>query len=328
MNRFFMAGPWLKVTASNGDDMVSIRSGPGGLHGGNLLTMTSPMNDATTPKPMWLRIAQFPPLRLAAFGAVMFCMLGYSNKFKMDTASNPLLQIAVVIGWSAVGFAVYIGLVRLVERRPVTELALPGMGRELGIGLLVGTGLYTACILILMVMGIYKIDGLNPVSYMLPAIALALSSGIFEELLFRGVLFRIVEEWLGSWISLVVSSLVFGLVHLMNPTATLMGAIFISVEAGILLAAAYMLTRRLWMSMGFHMAWNYTQSGVFSGVVSGGDTDPGLIKPVIDGPAVLTGGAFGVESSVIAFMLCTTTGVILLIMAVRRGHIVPPFWKQ
>lgn len=286
------------------------------------------MNNATTDPPIWLRVAQFPPVRLALFGAVMFYMLGYSNAFRAATAANPLLQIAVVIGWSALGFAVYIGVVRLIERRPVTELALPGMGRELGIGVLLGAGLYTVCIGILMVSGIYTIEGLNPVSYLLPAIALALSSGIFEELLFRGVLFRIVEDWLGSWISLVVSSLVFGLMHLMNPTATLLGAVFISVEAGILLAAAYMLTRRLWMSMGFHIAWNYTQSGIFSGIVSGGDSAPGLIKPVIEGPAVLTGGAFGVESSLLAFLLCTTTGVFLLIMAVRRGHIVPPSWKQ
>ena len=286
------------------------------------------MSDVTINRRMWLRIAQFPPLRLAVFGVVMFYMLGYSNKFIGETAGNPLLQIAVVIGWSAMGFAVYIGLVRLIERRPVTELALPGMGRELGTGILVGAGLYTACILLLMVMGIYKIDGLNPVSYLLPALALPLSSGIFEELLFRGVLFRIVEEWLGSWISLVVSSLVFGLVHLMNPAATVMGAVFISVEAGVLLAAAYMLTRRLWMSMGFHIAWNYTQSGVFSGIVSGGYVEPGLIKPVIDGPTLLTGGGFGVESSVIAFALCTVTGAALLFLATRRGHIVPPFWKR
>lgn len=277
---------------------------------------------------MWLRIAQFPLLRLVVFGTVMFYMLGYSNNFIGETAGNPLLQIAVVIGWAAVGLAVYTALVRLIERRPVTELALPGMGRELGIGLLIGAGLYTACILILMAFGIYKVEGLNPVSYLLPAIALPLSSGIFEELLFRGVLFRIVEEWLGSWISLVVSSLVFGLVHLMNPASTLLGAIFISVEAGILLAAAYMLTRRLWMSMGFHISWNYAQSGIFSGTVSGGYTDPGLVKPIIDGPLLLTGGGFGVESSVIAFLLCTATGVILLIMAARRGRIVPPFWNH
>ena len=298
------------------------------LRGGNLLTMTAGQHDVDRHKPMWLRIAQFPLLRLAVFGTAMFCMLGLSNAFMEATAGNTPLQIAVVIGWAAVGFTVYVGFVRLVERRPAKELALPGMGRDLGIGLLLGAGLYTACTVILMVMGSYRIDGLNPASYLLPAIPLALSSGVFEELLFRGVLFRIVEEWLGSWVSLVVSSLVFGLVHLMNPNATLLGAIFISAEAGILLAAAYMLTRRLWMSMGFHAAWNYTQEGVFSGIVSGNDANPGLIKPVIDGPELLTGGDFGIESSLIAFLVCTTTGVVLLIMAVRRGHVVPPFWKQ
>jgi membrane protease YdiL (CAAX protease family) len=285
------------------------------------------MHDVNIQKSMWLRILQYPPVRLAVFGVIMFYMLGYSNNFMGQAAANPLVQIAVVAGWSAVGFAVYSWLVRLVERRPVTELALPGMGKELGIGLLIGFGLYAASVLVLMMMGIYKIVGFNPASFLLLSVAMALTSAVFEELLFRGVLFRIVEEWLGSWISLVVSSLVFGFVHLMNPEATLTGAIFISVEAGILLAAAFMLTRRLWMSMGFHFAWNFTQSGIFSGVVSGSESAPGLIKPVIDGPALLTGGQFGLEASVIAALFCTTTGVILVIMAVRRGHVVQPFWR-
>jgi hypothetical protein len=141
-------------------------------------------------------------------------------------------------------------------------------------------------------------------------------------------LLRVVEEWLGSWVSLAVSSLVFGFLHLNNPTATVLGAVFISVEAGLLLAAAYMLTRRLWMSIGFHMAWNYTQSGVFSGIVSGGDSDPGLVKPTIDGPLLLTGGTFGLEASLTAFVLCTATGVFLLVRAIRRGHLVRPFGRK
>lgn len=114
----------------------------------------------------------------------------------------------------------------------MSELALPGMGRELGLGLLLGVGLYATCELILMALGIYRITGLNAVSYMVPAIAMALSSGVFEELLFRGVLYRSVETWFGSWAALVVSSLVFGLTHLINPEATLEGALFIAVEAG------------------------------------------------------------------------------------------------
>jgi hypothetical protein len=76
--------------------------------------------------------------------------------------------------------------------------------------------------------------------------------------------------------------------------------------------------------MGFHISWNYTQSGIFSGVVSGGDSAPGLIRATIQGPDLLTGGAFGLESSLIAFVLCTTTGVLLLHMAMKRGHVVQP----
>jgi membrane protease YdiL (CAAX protease family) len=179
-----------------------------------------------------------------------------------------------------------------------------------------------------MALGIYRIDGLNPLSYLIPAIAMALSSSVFEELLFRGVFFGSVEAWFGSWAALVVSSLVFGLTHLINPQGTIEGALFIAVEAGILLGAAFMLTRRLWLSIGFHMAWNYTQSAIFSGIVSGNDAAPGLIRSTVKGPDFLTGGSFGVESSVLALTLCTMTGIVMLVLAARRRKVVPPIWKR
>ena len=277
---------------------------------------------------LWLRILQFPLVRLLLLGGPLFFLLATNGGFMETFAATPWIAIAVTIAMAALGFAYYAAFVRLIERRPVSEFALPQMPRELGIGVLVGAGLYTCCVLVLMVLGVYRIEGLNPISFMIPAVAMALSSGVFEELVFRGALFRIVEEWLGSWISLVVSSFVFGFVHLLNPAATLTGALFISVEAGLLLAAAYMVTRRLWMSMAFHMSWNYTQSAVFSGIVSGGVSEPGLIKPIIQGPDFLTGGSFGLEASMVAFVFCTGAGIVLLIMAVRRGNIVPPSWKR
>lgn len=126
----------------------------------------------------------------------------------------------------------------------------------------------------------------------------------------------------------MISSLVFGLTHLINPQGTLEGALFIAVEAGVLLAAAFMLTRRLWLSIGFHIAWNYTQSAIFSGIVSGNDAAQGLIRSTVSGPDLLTGGSFGVESSVIALFLCTATGVVMLVMAVKQGKIVSPIWRR
>jgi uncharacterized protein len=286
------------------------------------------MNEPTPITSWLLRILQFPPVKLLLLGGMLFYCIGFSNLFMSENKGATLPSTIAAVAMIALAMAIYFGFARWVERREVSELALPEMAKEMGIGILIGSGLYTGCMLILWVMGIFRIDGFNPASFLVPAIASALSSGFLEELLFRGALFRIVEEWLGSWISIVVSSAVFGLVHLANPDATLTGAIFISVEAGLLLAAAYMVTRRLWMSIGFHVSWNYTQSAIFGGIVSGGIAEPGFIKPILDGPELLTGGQFGLEASLTAFLLCTTSGVILLVMAVRRGNVVHPFWKK
>lgn len=286
------------------------------------------MEHATPVEPLWLRILQFPLTRIVVLGGIIFSMMGFNNGFLEKFKGSPLPSIAITIGMGLLAMAIYVAYGKLIERREVRELSLPGMGREWATGAAIGAGLYAACALILIGLGMYRIEGLNPWTFLIPAIAAALSAGIFEELFFRGVLFRSIEDMAGSWIALGVSSLVFGLAHLANPAGTLQGAIYISIEAGLLLAAAYLLTRRLWLSMGFHMAWNYTQSAVFSGIVSGGITDPGLLRDTIEGPEFLTGGSFGMEESIFALLLCTTAGVILLRIAMRRGHILPPPWRR
>jgi len=277
---------------------------------------------------LFLRILRFPLIRLLLLGAILLYLYLSGHLFRAAYAKGPLPDLVVVMWMVALTLAVYVGFVQVVERRPASEVSLPGMGRELGIGLLLGAGLYTVCVLILMVLGIYRIDGFNSWQIPLGLLWLGLSSGFFEEMLFRGVLFRISEEVFGSWVALVVSSLAFGLIHLNNPGGTLQGVLFIAIEAGVLLAAAYLLTGHLWLSMGFHMAWNYTQAAILPIHVSGGGTAHGLVKAAIKGPDLLTGGVFGMESSLVAFVLLTTTGTILLVLAVRRGRIVPPSWKR
>ena len=279
-------------------------------------------------QPLWLRILQFPLTRIIILGPLLFAFMAWAQTQLNDFHDSPLVNAAIqiVLGLAAIG--VYVAWGKFIERREVTELSTPGLGREWGIGALYGAGLYTASAVVLMLLGIYKVEGFNPLLFLLPELAMAIKSGVFEELIFRGVLFRSVEAMFGSWVGIIVSSLAFGLLHLMNPGATLGGAIYICIEAGLLLSAAYLVTRRLWICMGFHMAWNYFQSAVFSGVVSGAVSDPGLFKASIEGPELLTGGAFGMEHSVIALVFCTTAGVMLLRIAIRRGHLMPPMWKR
>jgi hypothetical protein len=97
------------------------------------------------------------------------------------------------------------------------------------------------------------------------------------------------------------------------------------IEAGILLAAAYAYTGRLWLPIGIHIAWNFTQGGIF-GVEVSGNTSEGLLQGKLSGPLWLSGGAFGAEGSVIAVCICLAMGIFLLWRTVKSGRIRQPFW--
>lgn len=277
---------------------------------------------------LWLRILHFAPTRMALiyYALTYLYLSGYF--YRTSFTHGPLQALGASVMSGAMMLIVYAGLVVYIERRTVGEVALRPMARELGLGLLCGFGLYSVCILILMGLGNYRIDGLREWHILLTGMATALATGVFEELLFRGGVFRLAEEWFGSWAALVISSLVFGFVHLNNEEATMQGVVSISIWAGILLAATYLLTRRLWLGIGLHAAWNYTQGTVYSGIVSGNAPSEGLVLSTLQGPDWLTGGSFGVEASVIALTVCSAAGVAVLVKAVRLGHMQPPSWKR
>jgi membrane protease YdiL (CAAX protease family) len=214
------------------------------------------------------------------------------------TKAGALLLTAVVL-------SAYAAYVRVVEKRAVTELSGPRAMRELGAGLLLGALLLSLTMGVLATLGVYRITGYNgwaAAFATVPGFVLALA---LEEVVFRGIIFRILNDWLGSWIALVLSAALFGALHLLNPGTTILNAASVMMEAGILLAAAYLLTRRLWLCMGIHFAWNFTQGGIFSAAVSGGATQ-GLLQAKLVGAASLSGGAFGAEASVVALLICMT----------------------
>lgn len=285
------------------------------------------MDDRTEPARPWiLRVLAFPPVLLGLLYLVLTYLYLSGYFFRVSFTHGPVQGLAASAMSCAMMLALYAGIGVAIERRTVADLAVARMVPDLVVGLLSGFALYSACILVLMALGIYRAEGLNDWAILLPGMAAPLATGVFEELLFRGGVFRLAERWFGTWIALAVSSVVFGFVHLENDAATMQGILSISLWAGILLAATYILTGRLWLGIGLHAAWNYTQGTVYSGIVSGGGAPPGLVRSTMEGSVWLTGGTFGVEASVVALLLCTGVGVALLVGAVRRGRIVPPMW--
>lgn len=158
------------------------------------------------------------------------------------------------------------------------------------------------------------------------ALALAVGAAYVEELLFRGIIYRMMEELTGTWIALFFSAALFGAMHAANPSATLWASVAVALEAGVLLAVLFIWTRRLWVPIGLHLGWNLAQGGVFGFNVSGQGRQ-GMLQATLEGPAWLTGGAFGLEASVVAVAICTGVAAFLLYRAYRQRRTMAPMWS-
>jgi len=268
------------------------------------------------------------PIVTLPIAAAFMAMASYIGTTLAGAVGAERSGTGAIIGAGIVALAfviAYATFTRLIERRPVNEFGLRGWYLELGAGLLIGAALMAAVVAVMAAGGAYRIIGTRPFEAVYPAIGIAIVSGVTEEIMLRGLFFRIVEQWLGSWIALILSAALFGALHLGNPDATLLAGAAIAIEAGVMLAALFMVTRRLWAVIGLHAAWNFTQGGIFGISVSGFEMD-GLLRPAIAGPEWLTGGEFGAEASLPAVIVCTGFGVATLLVARRRGCFVKPFW--
>ncbi|MFJ2089677.1 lysostaphin resistance A-like protein [Streptomyces sp. NPDC087901] len=236
---------------------------------------------------------------------------------------NPWLTLILGLLTAVLAVPVYRWVVGRTEHRPVTELSREGAGAGLGRGVLIGVALFGAVIANIAFLGDYEVDGLGSVSGAVGLLGFMAAAAVTEELLFRGVLFRLIEERAGTWIALTVTGVLFGLVHLLNPDADLWGAIAIAIEAGGMLAAAYAATRKLWLPIGVHFGWNFAASGIFSTEVSGNDTQQGILDAATSGPQLITGGVFGPEGSVYSVAFGVVLTAVFMWLAHRRGHVVP-----
>lgn len=260
--------------------------------------MTNPTESPTNPTTRLKRF-RFPLL----FVATILLMIA-ARGLDALVSGVPVLRVLVGVGAAAGALFAYKRLSRRIENRDeITELADSGRWGLLGRGALIGFGAFLATILLAIVFTDADISGDSFWACLGVAGSMA-SVAVTEELLFRGVVFRILEERAGSIVAIVVSALVFGLTHLVNGHATLWGTLAIAVEGGALLAVAYTVTRSLWLPIGLHFAWNFTESGVFGTTVSGSEGETGLLHTTLSGPSLLTGGDFGPEASLFA-LLCS-----------------------
>ncbi|TDD81681.1 CPBP family intramembrane glutamic endopeptidase [Actinomadura rubrisoli] len=224
---------------------------------------------------------------------------------------------------AAVAVAVYWTVMRHLARRPTPEIARRGAGREALLGGGIGLGFVLVPVLLITVFGGYSFSwaghGFLPV--VASAAATAVGAAVAEELMFRGLALQALEQLCGSRAALAITALFFGVAHLANPGATAWSALAIALEAGVLVGAAFLWRRSIWFVAGLHFGWNTTEQ--LLGIPVSGHAAKGLLTAEVDGPALLTGGSFGLEASIVPVVIGVGLAVPMLVLASRRGGLLP-----
>ena len=250
---------------------------------------------------------------LCLLGGLLIFVILYGIASATRFIPNQWIRFGAYVAAAGLGLFLYAVWCNLTERRPVLELPMNRFWRDTGLGLLLGVCFFGVVSGLMALAGCYRIseihfNALGQADWFLFFLVVA----VYEEIIFRGVLFRLIDDRWNTFVALIVSSLVFGVAHWTNPGATLWSSVAIAIEAGLVLGAAYKFKGTLWLPIAIHWAWNYTQGNILGFAVSGETITEKLFSPIISGPDWLTGGAFGAEASVPAVVVGFLLALVLL----------------
>ena len=260
--------------------------------------------------PLWQWILLF-------IGAMFLGFIGYAALIGAYQVTHMLGLPVLTVVCAAIVLGIYALLVKALEEHWPTNLPMRNVIPHTLLGLLVGF-LFMA-----MVVSSIVASGCAAVSWsgfswagQFDMFMIFLAVAVGEEILFRGVIFRFIDERWNMWVALLVSALLFGFMHISNDNATWWSSLAIAIEAGLLLGAAYKWSGTLWVPIGIHWAWNYTQGNIFGLAVSGANTNETILATTVNGPDIITGGAFGPEASIITVIL----GIFITLVFLRNRY--------
>lgn len=279
--------------------------------------------------------------RLFVFGAILILVQGLLTLLLVQVvdprallgeslgAASPTVVLTQAVGVISITLSVFIAR-RWLDRRSFRSLGLGTRGpwlQHIFWGTALGIGLQALIFGIELAAGWLVIEsvgwrGSGPAASGLLIIGIAFVAVAWnEELLTRGYLLQNLEHGLGTVAAVLISSVLFGLLHIFNENATLIATLGVAF-AGLLLAVAYLFTRQLWLAIGLHLGWNFAEGPIFGFPVSGLDAG-GLITHRVTGPEAITGGAFGPEAGLIS-IVAELVGIGVLVWWWRKRPSQPP----
>jgi membrane protease YdiL (CAAX protease family) len=260
-------------------------------------------------------------LLMLLFGSILGVIAIALGILDLDSIWGQILNFLIITG------SVYVAR-RWLDKRSFESLGLK-LDRYTALDILAGIGITFVQMGVIYVamlgLGWLTFEGFawdfDPLNVVIRGVVtffiLFLFVGWNEELLSRGYQLQTIASGLNLFWGVVISSAIFGLLHLGNPNATWVSAVGIFF-AGVYLAYGYIRTKQLWLPIGLHIGWNFFEGVVFGFPVSGLSNIYKLIRIQVHGPELWTGGAFGPEAGLIVLPSLLLGAFFIYLYTMRR----------
>lgn len=271
------------------------------------------------------KVLHFPITKIIVGIAVPFSLFVIIQNFVLkpffySIISEKSIADPIIIFISSILLLVsYYYLFRLYDKRKITELSLEYLPKEMFRGFIFGFSTISLSIFILYVLGHYQTFSITTAHYSARMFTVLLFAAIVEDLFHRGLILRVLENWLGTNIAIVIAMLV-ELQHISNPVSSLL-SLPLYLIWGFTMAMMFIYTKRIWLPYFFHVGWNFSQP-FYGSNLTGANDFGSIIQSKFTGPELLTGGAFGIEGSIFTPTFLLLIGITLYYRAKREGKIV------
>jgi uncharacterized protein len=271
------------------------------------------------------RVLYFPVTKIIIGISVPFLLFVVIQNFVLKPLFYSIIQdksIAgpIIIFVSSILLLVsYNFLFRLYDKRKITELSLKYLPKEMFGGFIFGFFTISLSIFILYVSGFYQAFSITTAHYTARMFTVLIFAALVEDLFHRGLILRVMENWLGTHIAIVIAMLV-ELQHIFNPNSNLF-SLFLYLLWGFTMAMMFIYTKRIWLPFFFHLGWNFAQP-FYGSNLTGSNEMGSIIQSKFTGPEILTGGAFGIENSIFTPSFLLIIGIVLYYLAKKEGKIV------
>ncbi|MBM6647701.1 CPBP family intramembrane glutamic endopeptidase [Bacillus sp. RIT 809] len=261
---------------------------------------------------------------LAVLLAIVFLTLGeFFMLFmlflpKADTSFVKAIynNIEMILAFGGAIFFVFLWI-RFVEKRLFSSIGFWKVQwiRKYLRGALIGFVFISIPVIVLVLTGIVKLEmqqiTATAIFGIVGSLIAFLIQGATEEIIVRGWLFPVISVRSRIWVGIIVTSFLFGFLHLLNPGITILSISNI-ILVGVFAAFYVLKDSSLWGICAWHSIWNWAQYNVYGFAVSGMTIySTPLFKPVTNGSEVLHGGTFGIEGSIITTIMLAIASIVL-----------------